>query len=192
MIEEWKPIAEFPGYSVSDCGRIRSPKRGILKGRIVIRNGKPSYITVFICGCTRAVHALVLESFVGPRPDRMEGCHNDGNGLNNVPSNLRWDTHKNNMADAILLGTFIRPSGFKRGNTLGRGAQNIHAKLQECDAQNIRQLSNDGVSVIALAKFYGLHSTHIRRIKNGQAWPGLPLLRRAIADSTDKELTVIA
>lgn len=176
MTEEWRPVAGFDGYYISNHGRVRSPKRGILKGHVVMRNGKPSYITVFIRRVTRSVHSLVLDAFVGPRPIGMEGCHNDGNGLNNTPYNLRWDTHQSNMADAIALGTFVKPNGFKKGNTLGRGTANVNAKLQECDVLNIRALSREGVSAKAVAIFYGLNPSTVQRIVNGKAWPALTVI----------------
>jgi hypothetical protein len=53
----------------------------------------------------RAVHRLVLEAFVGPCPPGMEGCHNDGDQLNNRLDNLRWDTPSNNKLDSVRHGT---------------------------------------------------------------------------------------
>lgn len=53
-----------------------------------------------------AVHRLVLEAFVGPCPDGMEGCHfPDRNPANNRLENLRWDTPKSNAADKVIHGT---------------------------------------------------------------------------------------
>lgn len=54
---------------------------------------------------TRLIHQLVLEAFVGPRPNGMEGCHNDGICTNNVWTNLRWDTRAGNAADTKRHGT---------------------------------------------------------------------------------------
>jgi HNH endonuclease len=48
---------------------------------------------------TRAVHQLVLESFVGPRPDGALGCHWDDDHENNDLSNLRWCTPLANAHD---------------------------------------------------------------------------------------------
>jgi len=55
-----------------------------------------------------AIHRLVLEAFVGKCPKNMEGCHNDGNSLNNHITNLRWDTHLNNNRDRKLHGNYSR------------------------------------------------------------------------------------
>lgn len=52
----------------------------------------------------RLVHRLVLEAFVGPRPDGMQGCHNDGDSTNNHISNLRWDTPHANAMDQVAHG----------------------------------------------------------------------------------------
>lgn len=50
------------------------------------------------------IHSLVLEAFVGPRPDGMEGCHNDGDPANNHLANLRWDTRAANNQDTLRHG----------------------------------------------------------------------------------------
>lgn len=52
----------------------------------------------------RRVHLLVLETFVGPRPHGMFGCHNDGDKDNNRLENLRWDTASNNSYDTVRHG----------------------------------------------------------------------------------------
>lgn len=52
------------------------------------------------------VHILVLTAFYGPCPEGMEGCHHDGDPLNNRLGNLRWDTHVGNVSDSIRHGTF--------------------------------------------------------------------------------------
>lgn len=51
------------------------------------------------------VHVLVLEAFVGPRPEGMACCHNDGDGQNNTLANLRWDTYSSNNHDLVRHGT---------------------------------------------------------------------------------------
>jgi hypothetical protein len=47
----------------------------------------------------RKVHHLILEAFVGPRPEGLKACHNNGDGHDNRLDNLRWDTQANNIAD---------------------------------------------------------------------------------------------
>ena len=51
------------------------------------------------------VHQLVAEAFLGPCPQGMEVCHNDGDRANNKLENLRYDTRKANHADKRVHGT---------------------------------------------------------------------------------------
>jgi hypothetical protein len=50
------------------------------------------------------IHALVLTTFVGPRPEGMYGCHIDGDPSNNHVSNLYWGTPTQNVHDMIRHG----------------------------------------------------------------------------------------
>lgn len=121
--ERWLPVGELDGrYEVSALGRVRSVDRTIvdalgrvrrLRGQLIAQQvyGEPNQVHV-VLGKHRAnvrnsflVHRLVLAAFVGPCPSGMEGCHNDGNPLNNSVDNLRWDTHRNNEADKRRHGT---------------------------------------------------------------------------------------
>src|SRR5438270_713720 len=102
--ERWLPVLEYEGrYEVSDHGRVRSLDRTALKrsgvkqfhrGRIRKPNHhRAGHPFVSLSGHekkkNRFVHRLVLEAFVGPRPEGLEGCHNDGSPQNNHLSNLR-------------------------------------------------------------------------------------------------------
>jgi hypothetical protein len=115
MSEVWIPIAGYEGlYEVSSAGTVRSKDRldsigRAARGLLLRPETRPSgHLRVTLCrdGKTRRlwVHRLVLEAFVGPRPAGMEACHNDGNPVNNVPSNLRWDTKSANAQDRVRHG----------------------------------------------------------------------------------------
>lgn len=56
-------------------------------------------------GATRYLHRLILSAGVGQRID-----HRDGDGLNNTRSNLRFCTHKLNMANSLRP---LPPSGYR-------------------------------------------------------------------------------
>lgn len=120
--ERWLPVVGYEGYyEVSDQGRVRSVARTATdsigrtysypsrilrqfpqaKGHLALR------VTNGTRYRTRTVHQLVLETFVGPRPAGLYGCHNDGNPANNRVSNLRWDTPKSNSADMRTHGTVL-------------------------------------------------------------------------------------
>lgn len=113
MEEQWKDIKGYEGYyQVSDHGRVKSLDRVVdhpqgplrRKGKEVKFKGhKDDYDVVTLHKDSkrknRMVHNLVLEEFVGPRPDGMETRHLDGNPKNNHVSNLAWGTPKENSHD---------------------------------------------------------------------------------------------
>ena len=120
--ETWLPVADFPGYEVSDLGRVRSLDRMVptrwgtprlSKGRILRHNlvggSRGRYYhscSLFQNGSFRqvGVHILVLETFVGPRPSKAFGRHLDDDPNNNRLSNLRWGTPSENTQDSIRNG----------------------------------------------------------------------------------------
>lgn len=120
MAEEWRSIAGFPAYEVSDHGRVR---RVIAVKGAAAKVLKPSpdaygYLQVGLCNGrglsrNRKLHQLVLEAFVGPRPDGYECAHGDCDKQNNHVSNLRWATKKENRADSIRMGRLRRISSDK-------------------------------------------------------------------------------
>lgn len=120
--ENWKPIKGYKGYyEVSDLGRVRSLDRRVpdkrngskfCKGRIIRPGAKQDYLPYSLINlCRNGVstvtyaHTLVLEAFVGPRPEGMQACHYDGDAANNRLTNLRWDTQQANQQDSIRHGT---------------------------------------------------------------------------------------
>ena len=120
LTEEWRSVVGYEGaYEVSSLGRVRSMDRVIfragtrkahLRGQIrKLQKRKTGHMTVPLWSHDVVeyafVHRLVLEAFVGLRPEGLEGCHNDGDPTNNVPSNLRWDTHSSNVYDRREHGT---------------------------------------------------------------------------------------
>lgn len=117
--EQWKPIPGWEGYyEASDMGRVRSIRRTVkttsgqrtFLGQIL--NPAASADLHFTVGLYRdgagkcmRVHRLVMAAFVGPCPDGMEVCHNNGNPADNRLVNLRYDTRSENMIDASIHGT---------------------------------------------------------------------------------------
>lgn len=182
--EIWKPVVGYPGYAVSDKGRVRSLPRlqersgdtraphtarqpgQILKGWVNYRNGRPVVKRVTLCLNKRPrkvpVHKLVLDAFVGPCPDDMEGCHNDGDPLNNCLENLRWDTHLANMADQVRHGTRRIPYRFPRGE------RHKNATLTDAQVAEIRALPRQGMNKTQVARDYGSTRQTIRLILQGK------------------------
>lgn len=171
--ERWLPIIGFEGmYEVSSVGRIRGLSRLSRNGKRVppkiltnarkVTSGKNrafGYMRIKLSKDGRlhdlAVHLLVLEAFVGPRPDGMDGCHGDGDTSNNTLPNLRWDTPKGNMADKILHGT------------IAKGERNGFSKLTENDVHFIR---GSDLSQKMLSEKLGVSKGCIARVRAGQTW----------------------
>lgn len=113
--ELWRPLPGFDGYRVSNHGRFQTCRstggrskaqwRGdwhyldgcINKGGYVqfclrLQSGKRTTVTL---------HQAVMSAFVGPCPEGLMVCHNDGDRLNCHASNLRYDTALSNSLDRI-------------------------------------------------------------------------------------------
>jgi len=99
--EIWKLIPSQPGYEVSSHGQVRSPRGTILKQTAMVSGHKQ-----LSCGreSKRLVHHLVLEAFVGPRPEGQESRHRDGDSGNNKKWNLCWGTRSENNRDRTTHG----------------------------------------------------------------------------------------
>lgn len=173
--ERWKAVVGFEGkYEVSDQGRVRSLDRYVSwqcrygdrlvtvgrnqAGRLLRQCAIPSgHFTITIEGETRRVHDLVLTAFIGPRPDGLQGCHEDDDKANNRLSNLRWDTPASNARDAV------------RNNRMTKGEACHSAKLRVRDIPIIRKLLKTKSGPV-VAKIYGVRSTAIYRIRHGITW----------------------
>lgn len=104
---------------------------------------------------SKLVHRIVLEAFVGPCPDGMEGCHGpDSDKSNNRLSNLRWDTRTENNRDCE-----------REGNHSPK-----RSKLTITDIPVIRKKVSVGQSIVSIAKEFGVHPNTITAIKSGRNW----------------------
>lgn len=99
MIEEWKPIVGFDDFEISTLGRIRRMSTGMYYKS----NNAEIWINKKFCQVGR----LILETFIGPPPDKdSKARHLDDNRENNTLSNLAWGTQKENIHDALRNGVF--------------------------------------------------------------------------------------
>lgn len=111
MVEEWREVVGYEGeYIVSNLGRVRSLPGGKRHGKLLKQalSGYPGnqYLHVGFRGTdTKAVHVLVARAFLGPRPEKLDVCHNNGDRLDNRLDNLRYGTRKENMTDRDEHGT---------------------------------------------------------------------------------------
>lgn len=112
LFEEWRSIPNYEGlYEISNFGHVKSlpkviplPFGGVrITNKKILKPGFNPYPYVVLCKNgiknQRLVHRLVLEVFIGPAPEGMEACHNDGDKHNARFDNLRWDTKQANWRD---------------------------------------------------------------------------------------------
>jgi len=157
-----KQIPGFSDYFATKDGQIISTKSGLDR---ILRPGKATqvgYLLVVLCrdGKTfnRLVHRLVLLAFVGPCPEGMECCHNNGNPADNRLENLRWDTKSANQKDRILHGT------------TNRGSNSKQAKLTE---EQVLEIYKSKDKQTELAALFGVTNKAIHHIKSGKNWSWL-------------------
>lgn len=177
--EEWRDIKGYEGYfQVSSWGRIRSVTRTVRhwRGGTQVVNGRIrktpkineyGYLMVQLNregkGRMFLVHRLVLEAFIGPCPDGMECCHEDGNASNNRLENIRWGTALENGADRVRHGRVYKQTGEKHWN----------CKLTEEDVLEILARLRAGIGVPELVREFGVTEGTIRGIKTGRTWSHL-------------------
>lgn len=163
--ETWRDIPGYPGYRVSNQGRVVSLWRRINHDWIVVsdrpkllrqtrndngyimfrlnRDGKQRL---------RSLHILVLEAFVGPRPPGLEGRHLDDDKDNNQPANLEWGTRSQNMQDRVV-----------------HGLDGI-SKLTPETVHEVRRLLDLGVTQRKIAAQFHLNQSTVSNIKTGKSW----------------------
>ena len=153
----WRAVVGFEGsFEVSDAGEVRSVRTGLQRRKFRRASGHEAIYLV--AGAVRRclmVHAMVLEAFVGPRPEGCVARHRDGVACNNGVGNLRWGTPLENSADARAHGT--TPAGVR----------NPHAKLTTHDVLAIRASS---ASRAVLAARFDVRLETISSIRNRQSW----------------------
>jgi hypothetical protein len=122
--EQWRPVVGYEGfYEVSDQGGVRSIARTIprpgkygplttVRARILaqymIGRSRRRYPAVTLHRDSksrpRRIHRLILEAFIGPRPEGLEACHANDDPTDNRLENLRWDTRSANTYDSVRNG----------------------------------------------------------------------------------------
>lgn len=92
MQEEWREIASFPGYSVSDTGLVRNDETDRLMAKLVNQRGIVNVgLTKNKIQYKRSLAILVAEAFVArPEFEFDTPVQLDGDRLNNRACNLIW------------------------------------------------------------------------------------------------------
>ena len=163
--EEWRDIEGYVGlYQVSNFARVKSLKNNMILEeevmklnyrRVCLQNGRRNKVLV---------HRLVALAFIGKPPTQMhtDVNHIDGDVSNNLPNNLEWTTHQENITHAMdVLG---------KRETIGvRREQHHQAKLNQQLADEIKVLKGS-MSGVKVAAMYGVTYTTVYDIWKGNRW----------------------
>ena len=160
--EVFRPVPDYNGYFASNLGRVISTKRSIpvpLKQFFHCRYYKVNLSHKDKGSHPNTVHRIVLSAFKGNCPPNCEGSHLNGDPSNNHLSNLKWESHKDNMQRKKGHGTSIQ------------GERNPLAKLTEPEVLAIREeYSPRKTTARCLALKYKVSVCTIRDIVGGHKW----------------------
>ncbi len=168
--ERWAPVRGFDGYEVSTMGRVRSYFRGrkiTTTPRIIgqkrtahryqiitfLKNGKHHSMTL---------HTVILEAFVGPRPQGMVAMHLNDIGHDNRLENLKWGTWSENNRQSAC-----------------RGEQHPCAKLTATQVVEIVREHQSGYGSHRLCRKYGVSKSAIESILHGKTWVWLTGIKKS-------------
>lgn len=158
---ELRPIPGFPDYFAGADGNIYSEKHtGIRMMSGGLSEPCPGNIyyshrlSVDLRPVTVMRHVLIALAFHGPRPEGLVIDHIDGNGLNNLPGNLRYVTPKVNSNNP---------------------ASKTHdKKLTKHEAFEIKRMLLRGYSQREIAAEYGISQCNISQIRTGRIRADIP------------------
>lgn len=170
--EQWLLIKGFPGYEVSDRGRLRSFRgpgsrwghRGSTTAKILRSspNSKGYLVNVLLqddgSRHTKHLHRIVIEHFGPPQPENTECSHRDGNKANCAATNLLWETHRRNMGRQVEHGT--NPAG----------ERNPKAKLTLEQVEVIRSRRESGEVYRTIAEDFRVTISAVYQICTGENW----------------------
>lgn len=175
---KYKDVEGFPGYRVGNDGSVWSCWRRVYVSgktgstavlsdewkRLKLRIKKNKYgkpVCCLVCLAMKGkkkptlVHRLVLEAFVGPRPEGKVCRHLNGDATDNHAENLKWGTYKENGEDMVRHGTSKV------------GERNPNCKLTDAQVVEIRSIK--GMLHREIAERYGVAPATISGIKAGIA-----------------------
>lgn len=145
MPEAWVPVVGWEGfYEVSDRGRVRGLGRTVVRGNGINQTIKPRVLKswnnsvdghpmVVLSDTSKGkrlyayVHSLMMEAFVGPRPEGMQVRHLNDVFDDNRLENLRYGTRSENGFDRVDNGihNYAKRDSCKRGHLFAGPNVNI-------------------------------------------------------------------
>jgi hypothetical protein len=151
--EIWKHVKDHPSYYVSNFGnakRLRVLKDGTTKLINLKLINRIGYSTIAIATLKTknkkvSVHRLVAEAFI-PNPENKPTVnHKNAIRNDNTVCNLEWVSYSENTLHAYQTGLLI-------------------SKLSNKDIMDIKHRRNLSESLLSIAKFYNVSTSHICNI----------------------------
>jgi len=164
--EEWRDIEGFPGYTVSNLGRVCSVKRGrpiIMK----VHKNKYGYLQLDLSdenktAHSKTTHRLVISAFIPNTYAKPEINHKDGCKTNNNVSNLEWATGSENMTHAYATGLHSSKRGKKHPHLTEEQIIEIY-KMAQGESHTLKEIGG----------IFGVSPATVSFIKTGRSWKEL-------------------
>jgi NUMOD4 motif. len=164
-----KPIPEYPNYFADTDGNVWSDKKrltgkqGLIKLCKILNSRRYHIVNLRKNGVgnIKKVGVIVLETFVGVRPNGHVCCHGKNGKLDDSLENVSWGTEqKNNREDKL------------RDGTLMYGEKCWAHKLNEWQVRVIRKAydRNNGVTQQYLGNLFGVTKANVCYILKNKGW----------------------
>ena len=158
--ETWRECPGYPGYRVSDMGRIAYGDvlltqtvngRGYMQVKMWNRSGERR---------SERVHRFVAICFLDNPEGKPEVNHKNGRKSDNWKDNLEWSTGRENVQHAVQNGLVQRR----------KGASHHMAKHPEATIRQACQMLADGSSTSEVAEATGLKRAYVYSILTKKVW----------------------
>lgn len=133
MEEVYKLMGLYPGYAVSNCGNVKSLKRGnVLRHQNSGRGYRKVSMSINGVVHQQPVHRLVALAFIPNPLNKPTVNHQDGVKTNNIVTNLNWATYveQEQHAKAMGLKTYDHNKGKK--HVRAKGIKRSDGKVYGC------------------------------------------------------------
>jgi hypothetical protein len=160
MMQEFKPIKDYPHHLINKNGIVYNSKTG---NYIKPNLGRRGYFTISLCingVCkTKTLHRIIANCFIPNQDNKPEVNHKNGIKTDNRIDNLEWVTHKENLAYAYELNLI--------NNT---GENNKISILKDIQVLEIRDKYNKGVKTSVLSELYNVSKSTINYVTARRNW----------------------
>lgn len=166
-MEMWRHIPEYERYKISNLGRVVGPGRRGNEKLLKLQLNHNGYLRAYLSkngkARVRPVHQLVLEAFIGSRPDGHQCAHINGNRLDNRLENLKYCTVLENIRHKYIHGT-MRTRGPDGNMPNGRLTSEDRIEIRE------RHIRGPKGNTVLLAKEFKVTVGTITRLIAGKTW----------------------